>query len=66
MLAKLIPECKVFSPHRGRIGEHARTRDMFDQQAKERQKWKPGGAVVETLPQQTGDARDQAGKRSGA
>ncbi|MEM6778216.1 MAG: hypothetical protein AAF670_11220 [Planctomycetota bacterium] len=43
----------------------ARAREVFDQQAKERQKRKPAGSVVENLPQQDTKARDAAGKAFG-
>jgi hypothetical protein len=38
----------------------ARAREMFDNQAKERQKRKPASSVPANLPEQTGDARDKA------
>lgn len=43
----------------------ARLREFYDDQAKERQKRKPVDSVPENLPEQKGDARDQAGKAVG-
>lgn len=43
----------------------ARARDMYDREAKERQKRKPADSVVENLPQQNTKARDAAGKAVG-
>lgn len=43
----------------------ARARDIYDKQAKERQKRKPAGSVPENLPEQKTDARDAAGKAVG-
>jgi hypothetical protein len=41
----------------------ARARELYDRQAKERQKRKPGDFVPKNLPEQNrGDARDKAGK----
>jgi len=43
----------------------ARARDAYDKRAKERQKRKPADSVQENLPEQKGQARDQAGKALG-
>lgn len=44
----------------------ARARDIYDKQAKERQKRKPADFVPANLPEQTiGDSRDAAGKAVG-
>ncbi len=43
----------------------ARARDIYEQQAKERQKRKPADSVPENLPEQKTDARDAAGKAFG-
>jgi hypothetical protein len=40
----------------------ARAREIYDRQAKERQKRKPAGFVPANLPEQKADARDQVGK----
>lgn len=43
----------------------ARARELYEQQAKERQKRKPADSVPENLPEQKHDARDAAGKAFG-
>jgi hypothetical protein len=43
----------------------ARARNIYDRQAKERQKRKPSVSVPVNLPEQKGDARDQAAKAVG-
>lgn len=43
----------------------AKARKFYDAQAKERQKRKPADSVPVVLPEQTGDARDLAGKAVG-
>lgn len=53
------------SPETAGPAEAARARDYYDRQAKERQKRKPADSVPENLPEQKGDARDQAAKAAG-
>ena len=43
----------------------ARAREVYEQQAKERQIRKPADSVVENLPQQNSKVRDAAGKAFG-
>lgn len=43
----------------------ARAREIYDRQAKERQKRKPSNSVPVNLPEQKGDARDHAAKAVG-